>query len=352
VTGAVAVVAAGSILALFRFAAAHPAKVGSITFSGRQMSAWSNGKRLWSYDFGQPTPNLSTEDLDRKFRVMPSGHVIVAAPLRQTETGAPNEAIYCFSATGKVLWRHPFSERVHFGGEECGPPWLAMDLMVTGDGTNTSAWCTIGNYLKSAGILLKVDPNGNTTRWFVNYGHLGRLTELRGRGGPYLLLGAINNETNEGALAVLDETRPAGHSPQTGALAECDWCPDGQPYRYFLFPRSEVIRVIGPPYNGVLQIVAGNGRIQVMTSEGADDPSRGIWSLWALYNISEVLVPQSVFFSDYYWFAHEKLSAEGRIKHTPGACPERLKPITVREWSPDEGWKNIPLPPIASRLPK
>jgi hypothetical protein len=70
-----------------------------------------------------------------------------------------------------------------------------------------------------------------------------------------------------------------------------------------------------------------------------------------LYNISEVLVPQSVFFSDYYWFAHEKLSAEGKIKHTLSACPERLKPITVREWSPDEGWKNIPLPPIGSRPP-
>jgi len=204
----------------------------------------------------------------------------------------------------------------------------------------------------SVAMVVKIDADGNATKWFVNYGHLGQLRELRVGGRTYLLVGGQNNETNNGNLAVLDETRPAGHSPQTGALAECDSCPDGQPYRYFLFPRSEVIRVTGPPYNGVLQIVAGNGRIQVMTTEGTDDPSRGIWSLWALYDISEALVPQSVFFSDYYWFAHEKLSAEGKIKHNVGACPERLKPITVREWSPDEGWKNIPLPPIASRLPK
>jgi hypothetical protein len=268
VAGAIAVVAAGSILALFRFATAHPAKVGSITFSGRQMLAWSNGKFLWSYDFGQPTPNLSTEDLGRKFRVMPSGHVVVAVPLLQTERGASTDAIYCFSATGKVLWRRALEERVRFGGEECGPPWLASDLMVTGDGTNTFAWCTISNHPKSVGILLKVDPNGNTARWFVNFGHLGRLKEFGVGGRPYLLVGAINNETKSACLAVLDETRPAGHSPQTGALAECDSCPEGQPYRYFLFPGSEVIRVTGPPYNGVMQIVVANGQIQVMTTEG------------------------------------------------------------------------------------
>jgi len=298
VTGAIAVVAIGAILALFRFTTARPAKVGSITFSGGQMSAWSNGKLLWSYDFGQPTPNLSTEDAGRKFRVMPSGNVIVAAPLLQTETGTSTDAIYCFSAMGKVLWRHPFSERVHFGGEECGPLWLASDLMVTGDGTNTSAWCTITGYLKSVGMLVKVDPNGNTTRWFVNFGHLGRIKEFRVGGAPYLLLGAINNEMNSAGLAVVGETRPAGHSPQTGALAQCDSCPEGQPYRYFLFPRSEVIRVTGPPYNGVREIVVANGQVEVRTTEGGDDPSRGIWSVWALYNISEALVPQSVFFSD------------------------------------------------------
>jgi hypothetical protein len=71
--------------------------------------------------------------------------------------------------------------------------------------------------------------------------------------------------------------------------------------------------------------------------------------IWALYDISETLAPESVSFSDKYRLEHEQLSAEGKIKHTLDACPERLKPIVVREWSPQEGWKNILLPPIESR---
>ncbi len=348
VIAVIAVVLAGSTLAVLRFGVSHTPKVSSITFSGQQMLAWSNGKVLWSYDFGQPARNLPPDEVARRLHIFRSGELIVAAPLLQLETGISTDAVYRFSAAGKVLWRHVFAERVRFGGEECGPPWVALALMETEDGRNTSAWCAIASHLKSVGIVIKVDPNGNTTNWFVNYGHLGQLKELHVRGGPYLLAGGINNEFNTGTLALLDETRPCGHSPQTGALAECESCPAGQPYRYFLFPRSEVIRVVGPPYNGVLEIVVGNGKIQVMTTEGLERSS----SIWALYDISEALVPRSVFFSDYYWFEHEKLSAEGKINHAPAACPERLKPITVRDWSPSEGWKDIMLPPDQSRIPK
>jgi hypothetical protein len=46
---------------------------------------------------------------------------------------------------------------------------------------------------------------------------------------------------------------------------------------------------------------------------------------------------------------HERLSAEGKIKHSLDACPERLKPIAVREWSPEAGWKDFALPPITPK---
>lgn len=358
VPAVITAVAAGAILAALRFGAVRPPKLGAITFSGDQMLAWSNGKVAWSYDFGQPTRHLPPEELGRKRKVWirpmngyGKGEVIVAAPLLQFETGAlSTDAVYCFSARGKVLWRHAFTDRVHFGGEECGPRWEVHALVVTGGATNWSVWCTICSYPTSVAMVVKIDPSGNTTTYFVNYGHLGHLNELQVPGGPYLLAGGINNESDEGALAVLEETTPSGHSPQAEALSECEVCPAGQPYRYFLFPRSEVIRVTGPPYNGVMEVFVTKAQIQVMTQEGVTASSSS--GLWARYDISETLVPQSVFFSDKYWFAHEKLSAEGKINHGPAACPERFKPITVREWSPDEGWKNIMLPPVQSGIPK
>ncbi len=347
------VVAAGSFLVVLKFGVFRPPKVGAITFSGRQMLAWSNGKVVWSYDFGQPTRDVPPEELSRKVHIMSSdgydgGQVIVAPPLLQFEAGTSTDAVYCFSAAGKVLWRHVFTDTVHFGGEDCGPRWEVQALMVTRDGANSSVWCTMCSYLKSVAILVKIDPNGNTTKWFVNYGHLGRLNELRVPGGPYLLAGGMNNESDDGALAVLEETKPSGHSPQTGSLTDCDSCPQGQPYRYFLFPRSEVIRVTGPPYNAVVSLVVTDAQIQVMTEEGLGYEPGGIW---ALYSISGALVPKSVFFSDYYWFAHENLSAEGKINHSLSACPERVKPIAVRAWTPNPGWKNIMLPPVEPRIP-
>ena len=99
---------------------------------------------------------------------------------------------------------------------------------------------------------------------------------------------------------------------------------------------------------GFLRIFVTGAQIQVMTFEGSGSPPRE--GIWALYSISGALVPQSVFFSDRYRAEHEMLSAEGKIKHTLDDCHERLKPIVVRDWSPQEGWKNILLPPIESKI--
>ena len=348
---AMVVVAAGFILAVLWFREAQRPKIGSITFQGRQLLAWSNGEVAWWYDFGQPTRGIPPGDLVRRFRILPlkgnhDGEVLVAAPLLQLEAGDfSTDGIYCFSSAGKLLWRHAFTDRIRFGGEDCGPRWEIQALRVTGEGTALSAWCTICSYPKSVSMVVKIDPNGTTTRYFVNYGHLGRLTEWHGGDASYLLAGGINNETDDGALAVLGEAEPSGHSPQAQAFSACDACPPGQPYRYFVFPRSELIRVTGEPYNGVFDILPSNPHIQVMTFEGT-----GVGGgIWALYDISETLAPESVSFSDKYRLEHEQLSAEGKIKHTLDACPERLKPIVVREWSPQEGWKNILLPPIESR---
>jgi hypothetical protein len=351
---ATAVVAAACIVAVLALGLGKPLRVTSVTISGRQLLALNSGKVIWSYDFGQALRRLQPEQLDRKLLILDTSgegeqKVILGAPLGRFEAGdLSTDAVYCFSSTGKVLWRHVFADRVHFGGEECGPRWEVRALMATGRGASSSIWCTVCSYPTSVSLVLKIDPNGNTTRYFVNYGHMGCLNELHVPGGPYLLVGGINNEHNEAVLAVLEETRTSGHSPQTGTLSECDTCPQGEPYRYFLFPRSEVIRVTGPPYNGVREIIVTNAQIQVMTTEGVD--LDGVTDrLWALYDISGELIPQSVFFSDFYTFAHERLSAQGKIKHTLAACPERLKPITVREWSWEDGWKNIALPPVESR---
>ncbi|MGO8815464.1 MAG: hypothetical protein ACLQVG_12485 [Terriglobia bacterium] len=270
---AIAAVAAGTTLVIHRYNAAHGPKVSSITFSGRQLLAWNGGKVLWAYDLGQPTRILQPEeDVSQKVQILPreddrDGEVIVAAPLMLFEVGnLSTDGVFSFSSSGKLLWQHVFADRIHFGGEDCGPRWQIQSLMVTGDGPHSSAWCTICSYPTSVSILVEIDPSGHTTRYFVNYGHLGHLRELHTHGGSFILAGGTNNESDEGAVAVLKEGEPSGRSPQTAGLSECESCPEGQPYRYFLFPRSEVIRVTGPPYNSVMGLLVTNAEAQVMTS--------------------------------------------------------------------------------------
>jgi hypothetical protein len=64
--------------------------------------------------------------------------------------------------------------------------------------------------------------------------------------------------------------RRGGQSTSTSALPR------------FVFPRSELIRVTGEPYNGVMGILVTNRQIQVMTFEGTGNSPGGIWDLYGI----------------------------------------------------------------------
>jgi hypothetical protein len=328
-------------------------EIGAITFSGQEALAWNGGKEVWSYDFERALRTVEPGELSRKYKIQDLNgdgkkEILVAAPLLLFKESEPStDALYCFSARGKVLWHDSYNQRVHFGAEDCGPRWEIRSLMVTGQGADQKTWTAACSYPTSVGILAKTDTNGNRINYFVNYGHLVSMGEFRPPSGSYVLAGGINNEYDCAMLAVLRETGPAGRSPQTGSRAECDVCPEGQPLRYFLFPRSEINRVGGPAYNEVhAELLTGHG-FSVKTRElGPDDIEGGVPD-WALYEFSDDFVPLSVKFSDHYWQDHRRFAAEGKIGHDVESCPERLKPITVREWTAERGWRNIQLPPIA-----
>jgi hypothetical protein len=342
------------VLAVFAIRSRGDVEIGSVTFSGMELLAWSNGKVAWSYNFGQPLRALNAFYFDGKIQIVDlkgDGHkvIVVGVPLIRFENGTSStDAIYCFSMDGKVLWRHSFDERIHFGGEDAGPRWELFHIAVTHESGRPTIWATLCSFPTSVGILYKIDANGNPTKYFVNYGHLRPINSVRTPEGEFLLTAGVNNETSEGILAVLSETEPSGRSPQTGSLADCDSCPSGQPIRYFAFPRSEVDQVIGPAYNTGFNILVTNSRIQVMTLEGPNAQDEYPPADWAMYDISAAFAPQSVMFSDNYWTAHERLSEEGRINHPVDKCPERLESITVREWGAQDGWTNVSLPPLES----
>ncbi len=341
------------------------AGVSEVSFEGNQLLARHNGKLMWSYPFDQPidvSRVMTPEDVEERVKIVDlkgdgRKEVLVAAPQLLYHGGnnsTDTDALYCFTSRGKLMWKHEFRDAVSFGGEGCGPRWEICSLLVSHDGPKPSIWCSICSFPMSASVLYHFAATGQATPYFVNYGHIHPLSEMRTPTGSYLMAGGINNECNCAMLAVLKADLPSGHSPETEpSKATCQGCPLGQPYRYLLFPRSEVNQVLGPACNQISRIAPNANGVEAMTDElGVGSNGRLSGSDWTLYKLSLDFRPLSAIFSDDYWEDHKRLSGEGRIKHSVEDCPERLKPITVRVWSPEDGWSRVELPPVAPRNAK
>ncbi|MGH9775633.1 MAG: hypothetical protein ACRD50_11870 [Candidatus Acidiferrales bacterium] len=338
---------------LWAWRARSEEKPASVTFTGSGMAAWSAGRNLlWSYDFVHPLWAVTPQDAQNRVQIADlyndgEKEVLVAAPLCMTNQGdLSTDALYCFSSRGKLLWTHKFDEKLRMGGTEFGSRWLFGTIMADSDRTNQSVWCTAVGFPWWPSLLIQFSAEGKEIAEFVNSGHLHALNSLHNSSGSFILAGGINNEYNSAMLAVLRADQPSGTSPQSPGPFRCDDCPKGQPYRYFLFPRSEVNKVAGPPYNQTRVIQVDIMGVHVVVNEAV--PDNGIGADWEIYDFSTDLVPQSVSVSDFYWEDHRRLSAEGKIKHSVEECPERTQPRTVREWSPAEGWKEIKFPPVSS----
>lgn len=330
-------------------------EVSNVTFSGRQLLAWKNDRVAWSYDFGQPVREDFAQPpyLDQRLVIQDVNNddrkeVLLVVPLLFARKGdSSTDALYCFSSEGKVIWQRAFRDRLRFHGDDAGPRWGFGALMTAPDGDKMSIWFTICELYLSTSVLFRMDAQGTAKSYFVNYGHLRSLHRLQTATGSYILAGGINNDANCAMLAVLRDSATAGHSPAINSSADCDHCPPGQPIRYFLFPRTEVSKAIGPAYNEIHSITSTAGRMQAMTAETLSPPQEEPHD-WAMYYFSPDFEPKNVILSDNYWEDHRRLSAEGRIKHSVEECPERLKPIVVKMWTPEGGWKDVALPPIAT----
>jgi len=321
-----------------------------MAFSGRDLVAWNaQGKVLWTFNFGQPlssAPDRATERLQFiNAQNRAQKDVLAMAPL--LVEGQPNpssDALYRLSSTGKLLWSQSFQDKPRFGGKDYGPPWAFGALMVTEDGRMPSIWCAVRSALWSPSSLFKLDADGNQVGQFVNWGHIGHLNHVQEANGSYILAGGINNECNCAMLVVLRENQPSGSSPLLpGSALSCQNCPDGQPYRYLLFPRSELNPLSGSSYNILRLIQTDKGRVSVAVGE-TDGGGEGVGADWEMYDLSENFVPQSYTVSDHYLELHRQMEREGKIHHTVKQCPELTQPRTVRVWSPGGGWKDIPVP--------
>lgn len=345
-----ALLLAGGTIAVKRILSRHPQDPVRVTFAGSKALAWNEGgKLLWDYDFGSPV--LDTTPPPRSgFRAVEiadlrgDGHkeVLLGSRVHIFGGQARSDGLYCLTAGGKLLWRVPFDFKLRFGGQDYAPTWEFYDLLVTGgEDHSKTIWCAAGQSPWWPGILLRLGADGHPVVRFVNSGHIEHLSSVTNSTGSYILAGGINNEYDCAMLAVLRADQPFAVSPQTaGSPFRCDNCQQGHPYRYFLFPRSELSKVAGAAYNEVNLIQVTPNGVEAMTWESDEGAA---WD-WVMYELSRDFDLRSASFSDSYWERYVRLKSAGGLKQFGGEPSELSRPVAVRVWAESTGWKQVQVP--------
>jgi hypothetical protein len=300
----------------------------------------ARGAERWRYAFPQNEQVVRATSKTDHPQLLPSGRTGDAVVATGYRLRLPNNAV----SSGEMLWltrdgrrtrRFAFDDRVAFGDEVFGEPWVIADYQID-RGTQPRVAVAAHHYHWWPSLVSVLDNQGRRRGTFVNAGWVERVHWLSP---DRLLIAGFSNARDGGLVALLDADALDGQSPVADDPAfRCTSCDRGAPLRYVVLPRSEVNRITVSPFNRALLEVAGSGVI-VRTVEV---PSTGREAVDALYEFSHALDLQRASYSDRYWETHRALEAQGKLDHARAQCPERDGPRAIDVWTPQSGWRTIP----------
>ncbi len=290
---------------------------------------------LWTHVFPEPLRPFTREELEwRVQRVDLHGNgdrgVLVTA--RFLAPGSP-DAMYYFSPAGKLEWTleayPPLLDRNNTSFEKA---WTFKHLTVTPASKGTTVWIALAHEAGWAGCVLRVNPLGAATVQLANAGYVERLCPVSSGDEACLVVCGENNAFDQSFVGLLGINDPPCSSPPGGRPRyQYANAPAGNPRKYILFPRTELIIACQRPYGHASRMRQYPGHIIVEVETGGDGG-------FFLYHFSERLEPKYVFPSGDHEFWHRDLELAGRIHHTWDACPELDGPLALKVWEPDAGW--------------
>ncbi len=307
-----------------------------ITFSGHSIQAWDGtGRYCWEYQFPymflSATSRLGDRDGDGR------NDFAVVVPSRGGWDKDRSDEVFCFDGQGRVLWRYAPNLTFNSASRHFDPPWVyAGDAMTLSPRSKPRyIWVAYNQTLWWPGCLIRLDLEGRASVRFTNSGWITFLNSAENASGSYILATGINSEYDQGMLAVIKEDGAESASPHSeGSNYVLDECPRVAPYRYFLFPRTELNLATTFPVNNAGPIGVRADAIEVRTIEASmtdGGPVHGIFLFSSVFDLTAITR------TDTYWDLHRKLEKEGVIKHPVEKCPERTAPF-IKGWDPDKGW--------------
>lgn len=296
---------------------------------------------LWSHEFPNPLRNCNADELEWRLRIVDldgSGERGVLFAARFLTQNNPDTLFY-FSPTGELEWQLEAEPSLR---DRTGQPfdraWTYTHVITVTEAKGATVWAAMANLAGWAGCVLRIDADGSPVVQFANAGYVERLCALPLAGGNFLIACGENNDYDDAFVALLGTHDPPACSvPGERLVYRFANAPHGQPRKYILFPKTELVLARSWPYGAATRIVehADGVIVEVQTAE---DPAH------FRYHFSEDLEPRYVFPSGNHEFAHGVFEKRGAISHAWLECPELQAPLVLRIWEPDSGWYERPIP--------
>jgi len=293
----------------------------------------ASGKAIWTHAFSNRLHAFSQEKLARRLRLQDldgdSQPEVLFAAAYHTGGIPSREELLCFDSAGRLRWRYQPNLRLAYRGRTFDTNWGFLDLEAGAGGI----WAALIEAPWWGGALVRLDAAGRPELRFVSSGMIYRLAVMDS---GLILAGGVNNEYAAPFFAVVGQDDPPVSSPQTpGSRHECLECPDSRPRRFFVLPNSELAKPYGMPYSNMELIHVRPNEVLVETGHG--DFSQ------FLFRFSLDFQPLEVMPSASFRLRHDEYQRAGKLDHGYETCPQLAKPALLREWTPS-GWREMQVP--------
>lgn len=329
----VAILVAVAALAVMLATRHDVGPVQSLSVQGRDLVA-VDAQRRPAWRFRYETSRIRTTS----WLLHPGLAAVEVLAAIEAELHHDEAQLDAFSSAGRRLWSYRHTGDAAFGAGRYDPPWMNSDLTVFGPASNRRVAWVVHHNTWWPGLALVIDAQGRLVDEFVN---AGWITWIRASvDGRYLFAAGINQEFNASMLAVLDAGHPSGSSPvDRGEGFACTTCPQGRPVKYFVMARPELHAFGGQPVEVARVAAYDDGGFALRVPAAAET----LLSAEVIYEFTKDLRLTYATASDQYWDWHRRLEARGSLAHPASACAERAG-FSVREWTPETGWKELRVP--------
>ena len=264
--------------------------------------------------------------------------VLVARNFEEPGSSRTREELSYFDSGGKLEWTLPCDpELLDCNGKRFEPAWGYSSVVAIPAHGGQTLWAGVIHKTRFPGCVLQVNAHGESRMRLANSGQVQSLCRLHSPDGEYIVFSGVNNGVDQTCVGLIGTNDPPCASPSLGEPRyRYANAPGGLPRHYILLPTVELMTAIDAPYGHAYPTDFDGSRITVLVHVG--DKAN------LLYEFSAQLAPDVVMPDGSYTVLHRRLEEQGILKHPWSQCPELAKPLTLRHFTSEDGWRDEKIP--------